>query len=214
MTPLLLAKAPVPGRVKTRLGADVGLDTAADLAAAALLDTIDLVREAFPDAEPVLALDGDLAEGCRSAELLAAVAGWRVVPQRGEGFGARLAHAHAQVSGPVVQIAMDTPHLHPTMLAGAAAELDDHEGVIGPAEDGGWWLLGLVDPSRAGVLNEVPMSRADTGELTRQALGDLDLATAATTYDVDTVVEAGRAAADAPQTRFAAAWRSHLEVTR
>ena len=87
MTPLVLAKAPVPGRVKTRLGADVDLDTAADLAAAALLDTLALVREAFPDTEPVLALHGDLADGCRFGELLAAVEGWRVVPQRGDGFG-------------------------------------------------------------------------------------------------------------------------------
>ena len=56
MRALVMAKAPVPGRVKTRLGARVGMEVAAELAAAALLDTIAACRSAF--AECHLALDG------------------------------------------------------------------------------------------------------------------------------------------------------------
>ncbi len=63
MRALVVAKAPVPGRVKTRLGAAIGMDAAARLAAAALLDTIAACRSAF--AECHLALDGDLDEAVR-----------------------------------------------------------------------------------------------------------------------------------------------------
>ena len=52
------------------------------------------------------------------------------------------------------------------------------------------------------------MSSERTGELTLAALADLDVTTISETYDVDTVAEAVRAAADAPHTRFAAAWRA------
>lgn len=93
------------------------------------------------------------------------------------------------------------------MLLEAAEALESHDAVLGLAEDGGWWVLGLVDPRRARLLRAVPTSREDTGVLTLAALNhDRTVTTAATTYDVDTVVEAARAAADAPETRFAASW--------
>jgi glycosyltransferase A (GT-A) superfamily protein (DUF2064 family) len=212
-TPLVMAKAPVAGRVKTRLAADVGDVAAAELAAAALLDTLDLVREAFSDGPLAFAVDGDLAAAERSDELAARLEGWTVIPQRGESFAERIGHAHsdvhAAVGSGVLQIGMDTPHLVPEMLLTAADALTDHDGVLGLAEDGGWWLLGLTDPRQAKLLRDVPMSRADTGDLTMAALaGTVGMATTSTTYDVDTVTEADRAAADAPHTRFAAGWRA------
>lgn len=211
-TLLILAKAPVEGQVKTRLGADIGLREAADLAAAALLDTLALCREAYPDAPGVVAMAGDLASAQRSAELTEALEGWRVEPQQGDTFAERIAHAHALVQGPVLQIGMDTPHLHPTLIAEAGAELAEHEGVLGLAEDGGWWILGLTDPSRAAALADVPTSQDDTGPRTLEVLQqEIDVVLTATSYDVDTVAEAERSAHDAPQTRFAAAWRDLTE---
>ncbi len=56
------------------------------------------------------------------------------------------------------------------------------------------------------------MSTDDTGADTLAALSDLAITTITTTYDVDTVTEAARAADDAPHTRFAAAWRARSEA--
>lgn len=213
VVPLVLAKAPVAGRVKTRLAVEVGDLVAADLAAAALLDTLDVVREAFPEGPRVLALAGDLADAERSEELTRRLEGWTVVPQRGDTFAERIGNAHTDVhavtGAGVLQIGMDTPHLVPEMLLEAADALVDNDGVLGPAEDGGWWLLGLSDPRQAVLLLDVPMSRPDTGDLSMAALArGVTMTTGSTTYDVDTAAEAARAATDAPQTCFAAGWRA------
>jgi uncharacterized protein len=79
---LVVAKAPVPGEVKTRLCPPATLGQAARIAAAALLDTVDAVR-ATPGVTPVLAWAGRLADAEESAELADAVAGWPVLSQRG-----------------------------------------------------------------------------------------------------------------------------------
>ncbi|EGD45457.1 hypothetical protein NBCG_00270, partial [Nocardioidaceae bacterium Broad-1] len=122
-TLLLVAKAPVPGLVKTRLAADVGETTATAVAAAALLDTIDACALAVGTDRCRLSLSGDVSVGFRADEIEAAVAGWTVTAQRGSGLGERLANAHADVAGPVVQIGMDTPQVTPTSLLAVAAGL-------------------------------------------------------------------------------------------
>lgn len=210
--PLVLAKAPVPGQVKTRLGASVGHDRAAELAAAAFLDTLDLVEEVFPEGARVLALAGDLEAATHGAEITERLGSWTVLPQRGATFGERIAHAHedlhAATGAPVVQIGMDTPHLPADLLRAAAAGLAAHDGVLGMAEDGGWWVLALTDPRHARLLRDVPTSVSDTGARTLAALsGTVSMTSVPATYDVDETDDADRAAADAPHTRFAAAWR-------
>lgn len=204
---LVMAKAPVPGQAKTRLAAHVGTAVAADLAAAALLDTLDAVETAFPTTRPVVALTGSMDHAARRDELSERFARCTMVDQRGPTFAHRLANAHADLAGqPVVQIGMDTPHIGAKDLVHAARDLLEHEAVLGPAEDGGWWLLGLRDPREAGALAGVPMSQPDTGARTLRALGHLDVAVTLGTYDVDTYQEAERAATDAPGTRFARTW--------
>ena len=206
---LVVAKAPVPGLAKTRLGQQVGMTRAADLAAAALLDTLDACVEAFGPGHRHVAMTGDLAAAVRRDELDAALHGWRVFEQRGTTFGERLAHAHADLgAAPVVQIGMDTPHVTGDLLSSAGALLDDHDAVLGPAEDGGWWLLALRDPAAAVVLRHVPMSTPETAALTRAALeaGGLDVGETVARRDVDEVADAGVVAAGARHTRFAAAW--------
>jgi uncharacterized protein len=203
---LVVAKAPEPGRVKTRLGADVGMAVAAELAAASLLDTLAACAAFTPSRH--LSLAGDLDRAVRSGDLRAAVAGWTVHPQVGADFAERLADAHSRVEGPVVQVGMDTPHLTQALLRDAAAGLSTHDAVLGPAEDGGWWVLALRDPARAAALAGVPMSTPTTGADTRAALeaAGLSVGTTATLRDVDTVADADAVAASAPGTRFAAAW--------
>lgn len=208
---LVVAKSPVPGRVKTRLGAVVGMELAAELAAAALLDTVSACAAAFEECH--LALDGDLGESVRAAELEAALVGWSVFPQADGDLGRRLAHAHEHVgasgTGPVVQVGMDTPQLTATLLREAAARTGPGAAALGPAADGGWWVLALADPAAARVLADVAMSTPDTCRLTAAALSaaGVSVRTAPLLRDVDTTADAAAVAAAAPATRFAAAWR-------
>ncbi|MBE1500773.1 glycosyltransferase A (GT-A) superfamily protein (DUF2064 family) [Amycolatopsis lexingtonensis] len=210
---LVVAKAPVPGLAKTRLCPPATPAQSAEIAAAALLDTLDAVC-AVPGAAPVVALTGDLSAAARASEISRALRRTTVVPQRGRDFGARLANAHADAAAvhaglPVLQIGMDTPQVTPESLAAAAAPVrhGGHDSVLGPAADGGWWALGLAEPRHARVLASVPMSRDDTGERTLRALGGCGLrpATAARLSDVDTMADALEVAAACPDGRFARA---------
>jgi len=203
-TVLVVAKAPVPGHAKTRIARDVGDDVAAELAAAALLDT--LQTSVASGMRVVVALTGDLDRAARSDELRQALGGLVVVPQAGETFGDRLARAHldADVGHGVVQVGMDSPQLTADDLTAAADLLGLHPSVLGPAEDGGWWLLGVRHGTDASVLASVEMSTASTGHHTRQVL-PAPTALLRTLRDVDTWADARVVADEAPHTRFAAA---------
>lgn len=210
---LVMAKAPVAGRVKTRLGADVGQEVAAQVAAAALLDTLEAATAAVGPAGCHLALDGDLDEAVSGEELRRALAGWTVTAQRGDGFAERLVSAHDDAGpGLVVQVGMDTPHATPELLAAAAAPLQADEpaydAVLGPADDGGWWVLARRDPAVTTVLADVEMSTERTGADTRDALAGAGwrVATTVALRDVDEVADADAVAELAPTGRFAAAW--------
>jgi glycosyltransferase A (GT-A) superfamily protein (DUF2064 family) len=206
---LVVAKAPHPGQAKTRLAATVGADAAADVAAAALLDTLATAAAGFGPARCHLALAGTL-DGCaREHDLRRALSGWTVRPQRGDGFPQRLAAAHADVGpGPVVQVGMDTPQATPGLLHEVAAGLDDHDAVLGAAPDGGWWVLALRDPSAASALRGVRMSAASTGRDTREALlaAGLRVAEGPVLADVDTAADADAVAAAAPGGAFGRTW--------
>jgi glycosyltransferase A (GT-A) superfamily protein (DUF2064 family) len=211
---VVLAKAPVPGVAKTRLAAAVGDRRAADLAAAALLDTLELCAEVFTSAFRVASLAGDLADASRGEELAAALEGWHVMQQRGGGLGQRICHAlhetHRLTGGPVVLVGMDTPHLQGRVLAEVAETVAaPGRPVLGPAVDGGWWVLATADPGVADGLGDVPMSRPDTyartHEVVCRAAGAV--APAPVMRDVDTAADAAWAAAAAPRSRFARAWR-------
>jgi rSAM/selenodomain-associated transferase 1 len=208
---LLVAKAPVAGRVKTRLAAGVGAETAARLAAAALLDTIRTCSDAVGADRCRVAVHGDLGTAVDGDRLTAALSGWTVIEQRGEGFGERLAHAHEDVAGagPVVQVGMDTPQLTTTDLTGLLAALDTHDAALGDAEDGGWWGLALADARHGACLADVPMSTPTTGADTRHALeaAGLSVGSGAVLRDVDTAEDAQSVAERcAPGSEFARLW--------
>ena len=202
-TALVVAKAPVPGLAKTRIAADLGPDAAADLAAAALLDTLDSVVGSGMTV--VVALTGNLDGAARGDELEAVLAGLVVVPQVGDTFGERLARAHLDADGGhgVVQVGMDSPQLSSDDLTEAADRLDDHASVLGPAEDGGWWLLGVRNGSDASALATVEMSTASTGQHTREVV-PAPTAILRTLRDVDTWADAQAVAGEIPRSRFAA----------
>ncbi len=174
---LVVAKAPVAGLAKTRLAPRFGPDGAAELAAAALLDTLAAVDQADV-ASRILAVTGDLAGARRAGEIASVLENFTVIAQRGAGFADRLIAAHADAAvlagAPVLQIGMDTPQVSAGILSDAASMLADGgvDAVLGRALDGGWWALGVSDPHLATVLGHVPMSRSDTGTLTRAALAE------------------------------------------
>ncbi|MBB5911869.1 hypothetical protein BJY24_000736 [Nocardia transvalensis] len=200
-TLLVIAKAPIAGFAKTRLTPPFSPREAAELAAAALLDTLTAVRHSGIR-HRVVAWTGDLERAERADDLAAELAHFTLVPQRGDTFGRRLAHAHNDAAAfglPVLQIGMDTPQAGPALLAaGATRLLDCGDTVLGRAADGGWWALGLTDPGSARVLADVPMSTSSTGERTRTALRDIGcrIHRLPVLSDVDTVADAFAVAAE------------------
>lgn len=203
-TVLVVAKAPVPGLAKTRIAATIGDEAAAHIAAAALLDTLTTATAVgWP---VVVAMTGDLSRAVRADEIRAALEPLRVIPQRGEGLGERLANAHADAADDagVIQVGMDTPQLLVADYLDAGRTVELGSIVIGPAVDGGWWLLGLPDPALAHVLAGVGMSQDDTGARTEEALGG-DVIRLRTINDMDTWDDAVSIARDIPISQLAAA---------
>ena len=195
---LVIAKEPVPGRVKTRLCPPCTPEQAARLAHAALADTLAACARAAGAGRRVLVLAG------RPGPWVPA--GWEVVPQRGAGLAARLAAAFADCGEPAVLVGMDTPQVAPALLTDGLAALAGADAVFGPATDGGYWAIGLRQPDPA-VFAGVPMSRVYTGAIQRARLAALGLRTAdlPPLRDVDDIAAARAVAADAPGSRFAAA---------
>jgi glycosyltransferase A (GT-A) superfamily protein (DUF2064 family) len=203
-TLLVMAKSPVPGRVKTRLTPPYTPAEAAGLAEAALVDTLDLVCAA-PATRRVLALEG--APGPWLPP------GIEVLPQQGHGLDERIAHALAALTGPTVLIGMDTPQLTMPHLAVDFSEVDAW---FGPAADGGFWGLALRDPDPSLVLG-VPMSRRDTGalQLSRLRAANLRVGLLPTLRDVDTADDAAAVAAECASHGAGANFaRRHAALTR
>jgi uncharacterized protein len=207
VTLLVVAKAPEPGRAKTRLAATVGELVAADIAAAALLDTLDAVAAA-PVAARVVALTGDLNAAAGATQIRQRLESFTVIEQRGDDFADRLANAHADSADgyPVLQIGMDTPQVTADLLTDCARRLLEVPAVLGLACDGGWWVLGVRTPAMAECVRGVPMSQPDTGELTLKAFRDngIDVIPVERLADFDVVGDVA-AVRDAcgPASRFA-----------
>ncbi|WP_167109503.1 DUF2064 domain-containing protein [Mycobacterium sp. DL592] len=190
VTALVVAKAPVPGLAKTRLAATLGDEAAAEIAAAALLDTLDAVADT-PVASRVVAMTGELDRACRQAEIRERLRAFTVIDQRGDDFAERLANAHADAAAgrPVLQIGMDTPQVSAELLTSCARTLLATPALLGMARDGGWWILGVSEARTAECLREVPMSQADTGAVTLAALRHTvqNVSLVEELHDVDTV---------------------------
>jgi glycosyltransferase A (GT-A) superfamily protein (DUF2064 family) len=186
---LLIAKAPVPGLVKTRLCPPCTPDQAARVAAAALADTI-AVLTATPASRRTIVLSGRYRRP----------PGWHAVPQEGSGLAHRLVNAFVDTALPgtaSVLVGMDTPQLTAARLDALVDGLHDGDAVLGPAEDGGWWGLALRDPSHGTALRDVPMSTSDTAQWTVKALRERGarVGFGPVLRDVDTAADAWAVAA-------------------
>ncbi len=172
-TVIVLAKAPLPGRVKTRLSPPLTADQAAAIAAAALADTFRAVLESTRSTGTVAVFDGEPSPWVPT--------GVSVIPQVDGGLDRRLPAAfgdvHAVHGTAMVLIAMDTPQVTAAMVDEAIVALGQPEvdAVFGPADDGGYWLIGLraLRPDETGydsLFHDVPMSTDETGAAQRERL--------------------------------------------
>lgn len=196
---LVMAKAPVAGRVKTRLCPPCSFEEAAAVAEAALADTLAAVAACGAERK-VVALAGEPGPWLPP--------GFEVVAQRGDGLDERLAHAWAAAAGPGLQIGMDTPQVGPDRLDHLLAVMDTvpDAALLGPAHDGGWWVIGLPGGDPGAVFRGVPMSTPRTGLLQERRLRQLgfDIVHAGVERDIDTVADLVAVSAAAPWLRTAA----------
>lgn len=196
---LVIAKAPVPGRAKTRLCPPCTPAEAARLAEAALADTLVAVR-ATPARRRTIFLDGEPGPWLPP--------GFELLPQATGGLGERLAAAFAAVPGPALLVGMDTPQITPALLERSAARLLEPgtDAVLGPALDGGYWAIGFRQHV-PGAFDGVPMSSPRTGARQLERLRELGLRVGELPQlrDVDEIGDALQVAAEAPGSRFSAA---------
>jgi glycosyltransferase A (GT-A) superfamily protein (DUF2064 family) len=132
-----------------------------------------------------------------------------VVPQVQGGLADRLSGAFAAIEGRGVLIGMDTPQISSELVERALACLDrPDDAVVGPGEDGGFWLVGFTR-SAPGAFGGVPMSSPTTRAALCRRLGELGLrvTTLPSLRDVDDYEDAVAVARAAPTTRFATAFR-------
>lgn len=190
MTPQLyvMVKEPHPGRVKTRLGREIGHVQAAWWFRRQVAGLLRRVRD--PRWRVSLAVSPD-AEGLASRVWPADLP--RVPQGRGD-LGDRMGRVlRGAPPGPVCVIGADIPGINAVRVAEAFALLGRHDAVIGPAPDGGYWLIGLKRSRAvprslfAGVRWSTSSARADT----LASLGGLSVGEAATLRDVDTVADLG-----------------------
>lgn len=197
-TLIVLAKEPRPGFVKTRLTPPCSEFEAAALAEAALRDTLDVVLHT-PARRRLVALDGSPGPWLPD--------GFDVIPQPGGSLDERIAHVIGVVEPPIVLIGMDTPQVTAELLS--MCDFGACPAWLGPAIDGGFWLLGLAEPDPA-LVRGVPMSVPHTYAAQRQRIirSGLDLGTLPALRDVDTWEDATAVAELAPATRFAVSSRA------
>lgn len=170
---VVMAKAPGTGHSKTRLAAGIGVAAAHAFWSACLADAGALARRAA-----VLA-DLDVAAMVPTPEDAAVVRGLTGLPtiaQREPGLGAALLEASELPAPFTLAISADVPTLPAEVVARAAAALRRRPAVLGPGEDGGYYLVGLRRgfdrKARRRAFLQAPMGTADVLAHTRSALGD------------------------------------------
>jgi rSAM/selenodomain-associated transferase 1 len=198
-----MAKAPQPGEVKTRLCPPLSHAEATELYRCFLLDKITQVN-ALPSATPVVSYSPvesrPLFESLTPPHFL-------LIPQRGDDLGARILSTFDQLFArgymQVLVIDSDTPTLPTTCLTEALQLLveRDNDVVLGPTDDGGYYLIGLRQSHRQ-LFEQMPWSTAQVFSETRRRSEQHGLTLACTQpwYDVDTADDLVRLRASLEQT--------------
>ena len=145
---LVFLREPVPGTVKTRLAQALGDQAACDIYRACVELTLERLR-AFQD---TALLSVEPPEALARIRTWLGPA-WALAPQQGRDLGARLSHATTQAfadgAQQVVVIGTDSPWLEPADIEAALTALSRADVVLGPTDDGGYYLIGLSRPAPA-----------------------------------------------------------------
>jgi rSAM/selenodomain-associated transferase 1 len=193
---IIFAKAPIPGQVKTRLCPPLTPDEAATLHGSFVLDTLERTKTAAVKLK--LPIDRYLA--CAPSvthvffKIMEERQGVKLIDQIGDDLGARMNQAFttlfSQGYRQVLLIGTDVPTLPFDYLKEAVVLLDSHDLVLGPANDGGYYLIGLTRPIRE-LFVDIPWSTDQVLGLTREKAVALGLTTALleSWRDVDTVAD-------------------------
>ena len=188
---ILFAKAPWPGKVKTRLLGACTPQEAAELYRVFLLDSAALLRSSGAQLK-VVACEPPEAQG-ELAGLLGGE-GLVFVPQPQAGLGERLARLFAcafdQGMERVVALGSDSPSLPAAYVEEALALLGEREVVLGPSTDGGYYLIGLRRPAPE-LFAGIAWSTGQVLAQTLERLGGRSLGLLPMWYDVDTPQDAG-----------------------
>jgi uncharacterized protein len=204
---VIFAKAPVPGQVKTRLTPALTEDEAATLHGSFVLDTLERTKAAVGKFK--LPVDRFLACAPSSSHvffrIMEARHGVTLLDQQGEDLGIRMHHAFDSLFRRGYQriclVGTDVPSLPLTHYRDAMEALIHHDVVIGPANDGGYYLIGLTRPHHDLFIN-IPWSTDGVMTLTQQKAitAGLTISLLPPWSDVDTIanLEAliGESAAD------------------
>jgi rSAM/selenodomain-associated transferase 1 len=162
-TLVIMAKAPRDGQVKTRLAQKLPVQAVTELYRCLLLDTLTLAHSLRKVNVAIMCPAPDVEE-------FAHIAGpeTRVVAQQGEGLAAALTSVFAQFAAPVprrvIAFNSDSPHLSASVLANAFEILAEHDVVIGPTFDGGYYLVGAKDSNANELFRDDGMGTASALE--------------------------------------------------
>ena len=179
-----MVKEPRPGRVKTRLGRDIGMTASAWWFRHQVRRLLRRIED--PRWDTVLAVAPD-REGLASRVWPGHLPRW---PQGPGDLGDRMGRAFRDLGrGPLVIIGADIPGIEPGHIGRAFQALGAHDAVIGPAPDGGYWLIGMkrVRPVPRGLFQGVRWSTEHARADTLATIKGLRVATVETLADVDTV---------------------------
>lgn len=191
---VIMAKAPCAGRVKTRLEPVLPPDALVALYRCLLEDTAALARDAGVPRIGVVCPRGDGNEFARWLRI-------EVVEQEGEGLAAGLDSAFRRFlcdgCRRVIAFNGDTPHLPADTLAGAFVLLARHDLVVGPTEDGGYYLVGATG-AHAGLFDARGLGTGSAlrSLLARAAERGLAVALTQVWYDIDEGSDLARLAAE------------------
>jgi hypothetical protein len=211
---VLIAKWPSAGRAKRRLASGIGRARAQALARSFLEDTLALIGRAGAD-RLVIAY----APPAARARFAALAPQARLIAQPAGGFGTRLCgavEAGLAVGHRVAVIGADSPTLPPAYVRWAFARLEHADAVLGPADDGGYYLIGARARLPPDLFARMPWSTARVlrETLRRAAAAGLRVALLPPAYDVDDAASLRRLARDHAGLARARTTRSTLAALR
>jgi rSAM/selenodomain-associated transferase 1 len=213
---VIVGKAPEPGKTKTRLCPPLSPEQAATLYSAFLRDTVEMGRSLGWERVTVIYPP---ATGARTALRRLLPDGVHLMAQQGNGLGQALSNAFVRHDAGgfdrVVLIGSDNPTLPAELIETASAALDGHDLVIGPATDGGYYLIGMDRPHLA-VFDRITWSTSLVyGETVERAHeSGLSVATVPAWPDVDTFDDIARLRTELADLDPVVAPSTRLELAR